>query len=350
MNYNILQIRKYLGYYVVLWFFCAGMQWLVLYVHLGAHWHTALIDTLISTGLLFIFSLASWNVVRFTKTNSGIRITTFFNSMLAGFVLLALSFYASQLLLESRFLSSVGYSDLGEGLMRIKLGLGALMVIIINMYFINVHLISESRDFAAREVKLKTMVQQTELQALKNQLNPHFIYNSLNAISSLTTTEPEKAREMIIRLSEFLRYSLKTDAMQLNSLADEIKAINRYLEIEKVRFGDKLTYKFACEDRHLACLIPAMILQPLFENAIKHGIQKKIDGGEIVCTCSTSASELIILVSNPYDGNTAYMRKEGVGLENIRNRLRLMYGNGKLMHIYQENKIFYARLSLPLST
>ena len=351
MQNRALDIRKYLSNYAILWFFCAGVQWLVLYAHEGISWYVALIDTLTSTVFLFLLSLAIWYVVRFAEPGGGIRVRTLLNAMLAGLFLLALSYYIAQFFLDRVFLSSDAYEGVAENIMLIKLALGGMMVVLINMFFISLHLLSESREAAVREVRLKTMVQQTELQALKNQLNPHFIYNSLNAISSLTTTAPAKAREMIIRLSEFLRYALKTDAMQLNSLSDEIQAIERYLEIEKVRFGDKLQYRFEFEPDQLRYLIPAMILQPLFENAIKHGIQHVHQGGEILCLCSHSEHELTIIVSNPCEakyGRTPH--REGVGLENIRNRLRVLYGNGKLLQVSHDNKLFQARLSLPITT
>jgi two-component system, LytTR family, sensor kinase len=347
MERYLLHGRKYLGYYTIIWFFSALLQFTVLFFYAGLVWRIAAIDSLVSTGLLFVPSLAVWYVVRFTKDVSGASFRLFFNTMIAGSVILILSLFLSQFLLSKLFATYTEYQNLLHGSFVIRLITGISLVMIIGLYFVNIRLIIKTKDAAEREVRLKTLVQHTELQALKNQLNPHFIYNSLNAISSLTATSPEKARDMIIKLSEFLRYALKVDALQLHTLETEIGAIERYLDIEKVRFGERLKHQFSIDESHLACIVPAMILQPLYENAIKHGVQRNAVSCEIVLNSKKQGDDLLLTVTNPFDGPAYRQKSEGVGLENVRNRLRVIYGNGQLLQTHTSNGLFIASLILP---
>jgi LytS/YehU family sensor histidine kinase len=199
-----------------------------------------------------------------------------------------------------------------------------------------------------RESQLVNLLQKTELQALKNQLNPHFIYNSLNSINSLTITSPERAREMVGRLSDFLRYALNQDAMQLTSLDNELKYIESYLNIEVVRFGERLKFDLNSKNDIGNLQVPVMILQPLFENAVKHGAQKSNVPVKISFRTQVMENEVNLIVTNNFDKEFARIKNEGVGLENVRNRLRLLYGNGNLLSVKTENDLFVATIRLPL--
>ncbi len=348
MNRYLLHGKKYIAYYAIIWLFCALLHFAVLFFYSDNGWRIATIDSSIYTGLLFLLSLAVWYVVRFTKDASGVSFRMYFNTMIAGSFIMILSLFLSQFFLSKLFESHIDYLDLLNDSFAIRLIAGIFMVMIIGLYFVNIRLIIKTRDAAEREVRLKTLVQHTELQALKNQLNPHFIYNSLNAISSLTVPSPDKARDMIIKLSEFLRYALKVDALQLHTLETEVEAIERYLDIEKVRFGDRLKYHFTIDKTHLTRMIPAMILQPLYENAIKHGVQRNAVSCIILLNSQIHGNDLVLTITNPSDGPTFRQKSEGVGLENVRNRLRVIYGNGQLLQTQISAGQFIARLVLPV--
>ena len=133
------------------------------------------------------------------------------------------------------------------------------------------------REKISNESNLRTLVREAELNALKAQINPHFLFNSLNSISLLTMRDPARAREMIIKLSEFLRYSLRFREDETTTVKEELENMKRYLDIEKIRFGDKLVYENFCDDAFLNASIPNMILQPLLENAVKHGVYESTD-------------------------------------------------------------------------
>jgi len=188
------------------------------------------------------------------------------------------------------------------------------------------------------EADLKALVWQAEVKALKNQINPHFLFNSLNSISSLTVTKPEKAREMIVKLSDLMRYSLKANPNNKTNVEDELQNIKRYLAIEKIRFGNE-----NCKDK----LLPAMILQPLIENVIKHGVYESTGKIEINLDCEFKDNFLIINISNNFDSELLSSKSSGIGLTNIRQRLNLIYKRNDLLETVTENDIFKVRLLIP---
>jgi two-component system, LytTR family, sensor kinase len=288
-----------------------------------------------------------WHVVRYSHQGRGKVGSSFVNSFMASLVLLVCWFFLSIFVLERIFPDNGSYLDFLHRTTAVRILGGFFISAIINLGFIVLHLTAETKEAALRELNLQNLVQKTELQALKNQLNPHFIYNSLNAISSLTITSPDKAREMIIKLSDFLRFALKQDATQFVTLGRELEAIQLYLQIEQIRFGDRLKVHFNNEESHLHYTLPVMMLQPLFENAIKHGIQSGDAHGIITFASSVSGHDLVLTLTNPYDHRFHRFRSEGVGLENIRNRLRVIYGNGQLLQVHANDNRFTAMLTLP---
>ena len=177
-----------------------------------------------------------------------------------------------------------------------------------------------------------TMAHQAQLKMLRYQLNPHFLFNTLNAISTLILVDENKtANAMVSKLSEFLRYSLDKDPMKRVTLENEIHALELYLDIEKVRFEERLQVNFnIAQDCQLA-LVPSMILQPLAENAVKYAIAVQEEGGTITISVSRFANDLLIELADNGPGaeikNGNLYREKGVGLVNTRERLQTLYGD-----------------------
>jgi two-component system LytT family sensor kinase len=197
------------------------------------------------------------------------------------------------------------------------------------------------------EGELKALIKESELSSLKSQINPHFLFNSLNSISSLTIISPERAREMIIKLSEFLRYSLSKDDKQLTTLGQEINNVNRYLDIEKIRFGKRLNILTKIGDECLGKKLPWLILQPVIENAIKYGVYENIEESTIELSCWCNKDMLRLSVSNNYDSDLIINKGEGIGLQNIRHRLRIIYNSDSLLKVNSTNGIFEVVFSFP---
>lgn len=176
--------------------------------------------------------------------------------------------------------------------------------------------------------QLRELALSAQLAALRAQLNPHFLFNSLNSIAELVRTDPERAEECIERLAEILRYVLRRTQIDLVPLAEELRIAQAYLEIEKARFGDALRVETHVDDAVRSVLLPGLLLQPLIENAVKHGISQKIGGGRIIIEAGMDNGDLRISVSDTGVGmaSTATPFDRGVGLRNLRERLTRRYG------------------------
>lgn len=179
-------------------------------------------------------------------------------------------------------------------------------------------------------LKANTVAQEAQLKMLRYQLNPHFLFNTLNAISTLIlVNENTTANGMVTKLSEFLRYSLDKDPMKKVTLESELQALKLYLDIEKVRFEERLQVNFTVDANCQKALVPSMILQPLAENSIKHAIAVQEQGGEINVNVSSFGNDLLIELSDNGPGaeiaNGNLYRENGVGLINTRERLQALY-------------------------
>lgn len=228
---------------------------------------------------------------------------------------------------------------------RVMGGYGLYLINVIFFYAVNYYYAFKEKS--KNEKQLKELVKEAELQALKSQINPHFLFNSLNSISSLTMTNPAKAQEMVINLSQFMRYSLKHEQSEQVSLKQELENNKLYLNIEKVRFGKKLNPVFAVEESCLNAHIPNMILQPLYENAIKYGVYEATETIDVITHVRCSLNVLEVCISNAYDKNAIGKKGEGIGLRNIRDRLQLIYSNPHLLKVEDKGGEFTVTLTIP---
>jgi two-component system sensor histidine kinase AlgZ len=191
------------------------------------------------------------------------------------------------------------------------------------------------------------LAREAELKALKSQINPHFLFNSLNSISALTSLDPAKAREMCIRLSEFLRSSLRLGERTSVPFGEELALTSTYLDVEQVRFGARLRVTRNFEAACNTCEVPPLLLQPLVENAIKHGIASLMDGGEITMSAGVSNGQLCFTIENPFDPDAPAQGKSGFGLVNVRKRLQTRYGGAASLDIYVQRPLYRVTLSVP---
>src|ERR1043166_3505999 len=184
-----------------------------------------------------------------------------------------------------------------------------------------------SKAAEAREAEARSLARDAELQALRMQINPHFLFNSLHSIAALATQDGSRAREMCIHLSDFLRSSLGLSGRESIPLAEELALARSYLVVEQIRFGSRLKFTEQIDPACEACAIPALLLQPLIENAVKHGIAGLVEGGEIVLAVYRRDGEVAVAVENAFDPDAPAPGRLGVGLTHIRRRLALRYGS-----------------------
>jgi two-component system sensor histidine kinase AlgZ len=198
---------------------------------------------------------------------------------------------------------------------------------------------------ASREAALQT--RDAELRALKSQINPHFLFNCLNSISALTSTDPVRAREMCVLLSDFLRKTLGLGERESISWREELELARTYLEVEQVRFGARLQVEMQVDDACADCQVPPLVLQPLIENAIKHGIATMVDGGIVRLEGHVEDGNLAVRVENSFDPEAPSPRRHGLGLRNVRSRLQTRFGDAAHLHLAAEHDRFSAEMVFP---
>jgi len=200
----------------------------------------------------------------------------------------------------------------------------------------------------ARKADSERLAREAELFKLRQQLQPHFLFNSLNSISALTGTQPEQARHMIQQLSDFLRGTLKKDDQQWSTLEEEMQYLGLYLDIEKVRFGHRLQTKISCEAAVLGEKLPSLLLQPIVENAIKFGLYDTT--GDVLIQLEATADDhyLTITVRNPFDPETSQpLKGTGFGLSSIQRRLFLLFGRNDLLSTQKDPTNFITTILIP---
>ena len=214
-------------------------------------------------------------------------------------------------------------------------------------------LIAQEASLEAQQRALESSVRarDAELNALKAQINPHFLYNSLNSISALTSIDATRAREMCVLLADFLRMTLGLGEKPLIPLREELDLLDRYCAIEKVRFGDRLQVQKEVDDGAKNCLLPPLLLQPLFENAVVHGISQLPEGGFVSLKAGLLRDKVSLIVENSWDPEAVSSRKKnGVGLRNVQRRLEARYGKDAHMDVQTEERLFRVVIGIPGDT
>jgi two-component system, LytTR family, sensor histidine kinase AlgZ len=204
-----------------------------------------------------------------------------------------------------------------------------------------------SREAEARAFETSVQARDAELKALKAQINPHFLFNSLNSISALTSIDPSRARDMCVLLGDFLRLTLGLGEKTSVRFSEELDLLQKYMAIEKVRFGARLTMLEEIEEESKTCLLPPLLLQPLVENAVKHGIASLPEGGQVRLAAQRQNGRLSILVENSWDPEAPPRRSGGLGLKNVQMRLEARYGKDASLRVNNEGELFQVSLSLP---
>lgn len=206
----------------------------------------------------------------------------------------------------------------------------------------------ETARLAERQaMELTILAREAELKALKAQIHPHFLFNSLNSISALVGNDPPRAREMCVFLAEFLRMSLAVGERKSISVGEELLLAKAYLDVERLRFGARLSVEEDLEESGKPCLLPPLLLQPLVENAVRHGIASRVEGGVIRLEARKMGSRLRIVIENPCDPEAPPRRSGGLGLANVRGRLTARYGSEGLFAARRLADSFLVVLSLP---
>ena len=204
-------------------------------------------------------------------------------------------------------------------------------------------------ELSRREGQLLQLSKEAELAQLRQQLQPHFLFNSLNSIHALVLASPQRARDMVLLLSDFLRGTLRTEGQSWISLADEIKYLSMYFDIERVRFGHRLLVDLQVEEGVEGLKIPPLLVQPLVENAIKYGLYGTLGEVKISLRFQKEGNYLQVTVENPFDGQASVPAGTGFGLSSVERRLFLIFGRTDLLEKSGSKDLFSVHLKIPVA-
>ncbi len=342
-------LSKWLGIiaFKLWWTIAILVQFATLYSFYDFRFSIAIVDSIIFNATFALLSIGIWYWVKYSDFEKQRMLNVIFNHIAAAVISILFWVTVSTFILRNIYPNESEYIEFLKTSLPWRLSIGTFYYILSGLIYYLIIYVQNFREQINREAEVKTLVRDAELNWLKHQINPHFLFNSLNSISSLTMSNPEKAQEMVIRLSDLLRYSLKQSSQSLVTISDEISNCIKYLDIEKVRFGKRLNYKINAPEDAMTFLVPAMILQPLFENAIKHGIASTSEPGEIVANFEKKHGALKISIQNTVAADSQSSKGTGVGIANIARRLSLLYGMNDLISTKNLGNYYVVEVNIP---
>lgn len=347
MKHPILNNRTRFLIWWLAWLFITAGQLLLYYFAYGSFTRIAIPDGIVSLVIYSGIGLSLWYPFKFFNASGSKNLQVIGNFVLSGVMSVTLWILINKYFMTVILPQGNDYQAYWDATFPHRIATGVFIfgiIILVYYLFESMQNLSEKN---AREAKLESLVKETELKMLRSQINPHFLFNSLNSVSSLTITNPDKARDMVIKLSDFMRYALSKKDEQPVSLRSELENLRLYLEIEKVRFGDRLSTEENIEEPCLDILMPVMILQPLYENAIKHGVYESTECVNIITNVKCRNGFLEIVISNNYDQTATPSKGTGTGLLNVSRRLDLVYSKQASLKTTKENSIYTVTLFIP---
>lgn len=343
MSVSLFTVRRFLIIFSIAWLVLMADHVLLLY---SLDWPVslAITDSLISNTLLLFACLLVLNTIRYYTPD----IRQYMNVLCMCIVLTTIWMVLSRWLLNLALDSYEGYDLFLKKSIIVRSSIGFLILGIITMIGIVWYNWQDQKKNEERKSDAEKLAREAELFKLRQQLQPHFLFNSLNSINALIGTRPEEARKMVQQLSDFLRGTIKKEETQWVTLQEEMQYLQLYLDIEKVRFGNRLTPVVDTSPDSLSLKLPALLLQPLVENAIKFGLYDTI--GETVIRIQTNVNEheLEVTVNNPFDPETSSPKQgTGFGLKSVQRRLYLLFDRNDLLSTETKDNIFTTRVRVP---
>ena len=309
-----------------------------------------ILDSIVQISFLYALGIGIWHITAASKNEKAFAAERWAGIFLSGMMIVVVWQISSGGLVWLITEKSDIYRSLFMEVLPYRLMFGFFVFIILTIIYHNIIVFRDFSERKIKEEKLRSNIAEQELNMLWSQINPHFLFNSLNSISALTMSDPEAAYDMTIKLSDFLRFSINTRDKQLHTLEEELEVCDRYMDIERTRFGNRIKYtKSVCENCGTV-MVPRLIIQPLLENALKHGAYETSKECEITLKCKINANLLIINLENSFDPTAVQPKKgRGVGLENIKKRLQLLYPRDGILATEKQQQLFLVTLQIPVS-
>ena len=337
-----------LALYLLLWLLVGGLLAALLVAQGGLAWTQAAVVSLpLATAYAFV-CLSAWYVSRGVPlaTTGGLRVAatavTAATISSGGWLLLAIVWIDAA---ASRGWLTVPADRLPLG--TLIFGFGVLLYLLSLAVSYLFATFEVSREAERQALQGQVLAREAELRLLRAQIDPHFLFNSLHSISALTVADPAGARRMCLLLADFLRESVALGGSDRITLKRELGLMERFLALERVRFGDRLVASIQADGEAVACLVPPLLLQPVVENAVTHGVAHMLEGGTVSVRARRSGARLSIVVENPCDPDRPRGTGTGVGLANVRSRLDALHGADALVQVSEDAGTWRVELSLP---
>ncbi|MFN0276701.1 MAG: sensor histidine kinase [Chitinophagales bacterium] len=339
----ILKTNRFIIIFSIVWFAWAQLQFVTMnYFGFGAS--VSFVDSLVMNMLLGGVCLAIIYIMQFylpQKEKFAYIIAV--SVISSGFVI-----SLSQLILKKVFKENADYLHFLSIAWPVRASIVFLLAACTTLIGMMYQSMQEQKESEQRKHDAEQLSKEAELYNLRQQLQPHFLFNSLNSISALAGTKPEEARKMIQQLSDFLRGTIKKDDAQFVTLADEFKNLQLYLDIEKVRFGYRLKTEIKFDETISNMKIPSLLLQPVVENAIKFGLYDTLDEVLILISATNTDNLVTIKIQNPFDTSAGTQQKgTGFGLQSIKRRLYLLFARNDLVTTSINENIFTTTIQIP---
>jgi hypothetical protein len=346
----ILSQPRRLALYISAWIPIAGLMMYLLAGRGGLGFGEAALFSIILPLVYAFACLSAWYSCRATPVEKTgflqLLVTHFLGAML-------LSFFWVLLARGMAFgLSAIPkFRGLNERVWHLAAFLWAIGILLyllsVGLYYVLIA-VESSREAEQHEAAARVLARDAELRALKAQINPHFLFNSLHSISALTSIDTARAREMCISLSDFLRMTLGLGEKSAVSLQEELALLHKFLVVEKIRFGARLNIDEQIAPEALECIVPPLLLQPLIENAVNHGISGLPEGGCIRLIIAPQTEAMLhIEVENSFDPDAPSRRRNGMGLKIVQQRLEARYGTHAVFAVTRDDNRFRVTMDFP---
>jgi len=334
--------------YLLMWTTVAVVHFLLLSQAYNQGTWNAAIDSLIFNLIFCLMGIGLWFMAEYSGDQQYSLIENIIRHVTLGSLTIAIWLGSGNYLAKAILDDQPVYQNFLDSSLLMRIFTGIMYYGLMNAFFsllISYRQLREKKEF---EAMLTSQLREAELNMLRSQIRPHFLFNSLNSISALTITDPAKAHEMIIKLSDFMRYSLTFQGETMSTLDKELYHIRLYLDIEKIRFGEKLKIDYDICPECLDWPVPAMILQPVVENAVKYGVYESTgEAGIAVKAERTYSGVMVVSIMNPFDADMPAKKGTGTGLANVKKRLETVYKQPNLLVTKKEDSIFTAQLAFP---
>jgi sensor histidine kinase YesM len=343
----ILSDRRRLALYLFTWMLLAVLLALLVMEPGRRSIPAAVLLTLPPTILYAFVCMAAWYPVRAMPLERSRALTMLFSHAFAAMLLSGV--WVLLFRTSARLLTPIleGGPVAIESHTSVLFVAGALLYLLAVAFHYLLVAIERASRIEKQEIEVRMLAREAELKVLKAQLDPHFLFNSLNSINSLCGSNPASARTLTTLLAEYLRKSLRTGSAEAITLSEELELASSYLAIERIRFGPRLELAQEIDESVRGYRVPPLLLQPLVENAVKHGIGQLLDGGTLVIAAVRDRGNVRISVENRCDPDRAARPGEGIGLANTRRRVEMFYGVSARVEIVDEPTRYRVALLLP---